>query len=105
MNSSNLKTAKPEQLIGWLEMNHHYENDPLQTKPIFSKEEINKEILLRLSNPEQLQLNKIREAAIDLIQWIEVEYRPPVRDALEGGRMVMVRLHALADLNDAVNAK
>lgn len=102
MNSPNLKTAKPEQLICWLEMT--YDNDSLQTKSAFSKEEINKEILQRLSSSEQSHLNKIRQAATDLMQWIEIEHRPPVRDALEGGRMVNVRLHALADLHQAINS-
>ena len=43
-------------------------------------------------------------AARALLTWIEWEHRPPVRDKIEAGRMVLVRLHALADLHDAVKA-
>ena len=51
-----------------------------------------------------IQLDQIIGAARDLLTWIEVEHRPPVRDKIEAGRMVRVRLHALADLHDAVKA-
>ena len=41
-------------------------------------------------------------AAKEVLSWIEAEHRPPVRDELECGRKARVRLHALADLRDAV---
>lgn len=35
--------------------------------------------------------------------WVEISHRPPIRDTpLECGRMVMIRLHALADLHDVL---
>jgi len=48
--------------------------------------------------------DRVMAAARDLLTWIEWEHRPPVRDTIEAGRMVRVRLHALADLHDAVKA-
>ena len=101
---NNIKKATPEQLISWLEVNFNDKNEPLQFKPIYTKEEIKKEIFQRLSEPEIAHLKRIKESAIDLMQWIEVEHRPPVKDAIEGGRMVNVRLHSLADLNSAIGS-
>lgn len=45
----------------------------------------------------------LHRAAMNILSFIECSHRPPVRDRLEGGRMVSVRLHALADLQDAVD--
>lgn len=45
----------------------------------------------------------LRKAAQDVMQCIQIQHRPPVRDELERGRMVLVRLHALADLHDALH--
>jgi hypothetical protein len=42
-------------------------------------------------------------AASEVIDYTEAAHRPPVRDVLEAGRMVRVRLHALASLYDALN--
>lgn len=47
---------------------------------------------------------KLLVAAKEVLSWIEIKHRPPVRDEIEHGRMVYVRLHALADLHEAVIA-
>ena len=60
-----------------------------------------------LVKPAQEPLPKLAElisAAQGVIEWVEASHRPPVRDKLEGGLMVLVRLHALADLHDALKA-
>lgn len=44
------------------------------------------------------------KAAQSVLDFTEIQHRPPVRDQLEIGRMVRVRLHSLADLNEAVQA-
>ena len=56
--------------------------------------------------PDQVieALNNLYIAAKNVINWTERAYRPPVCDAFETGRMVKVRLHALADLQDAIEA-
>ena len=50
------------------------------------------------------ELNELYMAAKNVIDWTERAYRPPVCDAFETGRMVKVRLHALADLQNAIEA-
>ena len=50
------------------------------------------------------ELNELYMAAKNVIAWTEATHRPPVCDAFETGRMVKVRLHALADLQDAIEA-
>jgi hypothetical protein len=47
---------------------------------------------------------RVIDAARRLLTFIEIKHRPPVRDQIEAGRMVHVRLHALADLHDAIMA-
>lgn len=47
------------------------------------------------------KLNELYMAAKTVIDWTVRAYRPPVCDAFETGQMVKVRLHALADLNNA----
>ena len=54
--------------------------------------------------PQRKPLTDVIQAAQSVLEWIEIQHRPPVRDVLEGGRMVRVRLHALADLHDALAA-
>lgn len=44
----------------------------------------------------------LRKAAGQVLSWIEAKHRPPVADQLETGRMALVRLHALADLDAAM---
>lgn len=44
----------------------------------------------------------LREAAEKVLKDTEAAHRPPVRDEIEHGRMVLVRLHALADLQDVL---
>lgn len=53
---------------------------------------------------QQEATDRVINAARGLLTWIEIKHRPPVRDQLETGRMVSVRLHALADLHDAIVA-
>jgi trans-aconitate methyltransferase len=53
---------------------------------------------------ERKPLTDVLKAAQGVLEWTEIAHRPPVRDKLEAGRMVMVRLHALADLHDALAA-
>lgn len=55
-----------------------------------------------LTPQQKVALFKVFEAAKSLLSWVEAPHRPPVRDNLETGRMVLVRLHALADLHDAL---
>jgi len=50
------------------------------------------------------ELNELYMAAKNVIDWTERAYRPPVLDEFETGKMVKVRLHALADLQDAIEA-
>ena len=47
------------------------------------------------------ELNELYMAAKNVIDWTVRAYRPPVCDAFETGQMVIVRLNALADLNNA----
>ena len=49
-------------------------------------------------------LTDVIKAAQGVLEWTEIAHRPPKRDRLEAGRMAMVRLHALADLHDALTA-
>ena len=51
------------------------------------------------------RLSKIESAAKALMGWIEAKHRPPVREEFERGTMASVRLHALADLHDALSEK
>jgi hypothetical protein len=46
---------------------------------------------------------ELLEAGKSVISWTEAAHRPPVRDDMEFGRMVSVRLHALADLYAAIS--
>jgi hypothetical protein len=47
--------------------------------------------------------SQLETAARNVLQWVEAKHRSPVRDAVETGRMVQVRLHALAELADALS--
>lgn len=44
----------------------------------------------------------LRKAAGQVLEWTEASHRPPVADEIEHGRMVPVRLHALAGLHDSM---
>ena len=61
-------------------------------------------VALYTTPPQRKPLTDVIQAAQSVLEWIEIQHRPPVRDVLEGGRMVRVRLHALADLHDALAA-
>ncbi len=54
---------------------------------------------------EREKFQPILDAAQGVIDWTESKFREPVRDELEFGRMVYIRLHALADLYDAIRAR
>jgi hypothetical protein len=62
-------------------------------------EKVDRLVALASSQQERKGLEK---AAREVLNWVEVSHRPPRRDALETGRMVLVRLHALADLHEAL---
>jgi hypothetical protein len=47
---------------------------------------------------------KLIKAAQGVLEWTEIAHRPPLREQLEVGRTARVRLHALADLSDALAA-
>lgn len=49
------------------------------------------------------ELLKLTDAAKGVLDNTEAAHRPPVRDEIETGRMVLVRLHALAELQDILN--
>jgi hypothetical protein len=58
-----------------------------------------------LAQPAQRQpLTDVIKAAQGVLEWIEIAHRPPLRDLLEVGRTARVRIHALADLKDALAA-
>jgi hypothetical protein len=82
----NIKEATHNQLIDWLGV-----------KSPFTNEEIKNELKLRHALDTQ-KLHQLIRAAHEVVSWTEIEHRPPVADQVETGRMVSVRLHALADL-------
>jgi len=47
---------------------------------------------------------KLIKSAQGVLDWTEIAHRPPMRDTVEVGRTAKVRLHALADLKDALAA-
>jgi hypothetical protein len=55
-----------------------------------------------LIHAERERLASIIKAAEGVLEWTELGYTQPVRDKFEVGRMVRVRLHALADLHEAI---
>lgn len=59
---------------------------------------------LREAADEIERMESIEQAARNVLGWIEASHRPPVRDVIEFGRSVSVRLHALADLQTAIDA-
>lgn len=59
---------------------------------------------LTKSNAAHAGSVRLFEAAKQVLSWTDARNRPPVRDELECGRSASVRVHALADLNDAVQA-
>ena len=48
------------------------------------------------------QYEHLRNSIEFALQWVEQAHRPPIADKLEAGRMVMIRLHALAALREAI---
>lgn len=61
-------------------------------------------LYIRQQPAKQETSGRVIATARALLTWIEWKHRPPVRDRIESGRMACVRLHALADLHDAVKA-
>lgn len=53
-------------------------------------------------HPQADRVDALVKTAREVLSWTEAAYRPPVRDRIEMGRMVGVRLHALADLREAL---
>lgn len=49
------------------------------------------------------RVKELEDAVESTLSWVEIRHRPPVRDALECGKMVYVRLHALAALAEVCN--
>jgi len=54
------------------------------------------------AQPAHEPLTDLIKAAQGVLEWTEIAHRPPMRDRLEIGRLARVRLHALADLQDAL---
>ena len=50
-------------------------------------------------------LTDVIKAAQGVLESTEIAHRPPLRDQLEVGRTARVRIHALADLHDALAAR
>lgn len=48
--------------------------------------------------------DELLRAAKGVLEWTEAAHRPPIREVMEIGRGASVRIHALADLHDAVQA-
>lgn len=63
-----------------------------------------KPLYARSAPAEQPVNARLLEAAKGVISWTNAGDRPPVRDEIETGRMTGVRVHALADLFDAIVA-
>lgn len=57
-----------------------------------------------LQSPEIQRLRAIEIAAQSVLDWTEIRHRPPVREAIPIGESAGVRVHALADLHDALRA-
>lgn len=56
-----------------------------------------------LQSPEVQRLRNIEKAALGVLNWTQATHRPPVREAIPCGETAAVRVHALADLHDALH--
>lgn len=56
-----------------------------------------------LQSPEVRRLRAIEKAARRALAWTEAKHRPPVREEIPTSETARVRVHALADLHDALN--
>ena len=56
----------------------------------------------RVNAELKAEVEGLRKAAGEVLSWIEAKHRPPVADQVEHGRMALVRLHALAELDAAM---
>lgn len=56
----------------------------------------------RVNAELKAEVEGLRKAAGEVLSWIEAKHRPPVADQVEHGRMALVRLHALAELDAAL---
>ena len=55
-----------------------------------------------LDHAQATNLKGLVKAGRKVMSWVEAAHRPPVRDEFEHGRMARVRIHALADLREAL---
>jgi hypothetical protein len=62
------------------------------------------EVYAGISHVDKADVEGLLRAAREVMSYIEASHRPPVRDEFEHGRMVLVRLHALASLREALLA-
>lgn len=58
-----------------------------------------------LQSPEIQRLLAIEKAAQEVLDYVEIKHRPPVRQTLEKGELALVRVHALVDLQAAMERK
>ncbi len=91
-----------------LKLRARYQNDLLST-PLWAEfEKARNKFASSIATPPAAQrkpLTDVIKAAQGVLEWTEITHRPPVRDRLEIGRMAMVRVHALADLHDALASR
>jgi len=92
--------------IGWLVRNSQGKLDLLTELQIDSSPEKYERLHKLYTTPpaQRKPLTDVIKAAQGVLEWTEIAHRPPIPDRLENGRMVRVRLHALAYLHDALAA-
>ena len=61
-----------------------------------------RELQAVLNSPEMQRLRAIEKSAQAVLDWTDAKHRPPVREAISAGESAEVRVHALADLHDAL---
>lgn len=91
------QTLTDEQIVGILH------NTPLAARPshhvVFARA-IEQAVL---QSPEVRRLRNIEKAAFSVLSYTQAKHRPPVREAIPCGETAAVRVHALADLHDALH--
>lgn len=56
-----------------------------------------------VKDTKDARIKQLESVIKNALSWIEIRHRPPVSDRIECGRMVLIRLHALADLDAAIS--